>query len=287
MRSVVGGRHALLLFVIACTGRAIPSTPLPPTPVIPRSDSGAVTARTWSFSYEPGTGSYHIKRTATIEDVSDSMRVREAATNLTHETLALERIGDTIQVTITADTFATASQGLPQPIQSVALPVHLAALLSRDDVQLVADSSTEQECNAARSALRSDLHNLITPFPPQLTRGMMWTDSVELKSCQGMIPTTANIGRSYSVTGETIYNGIPVLVIERRDVIRAHGDGAQQQHQVTIDATGTGSAVEYLNIATGRIVTVTTTQELSLTIRASGQAHHFKQSLEQELVLAR
>jgi hypothetical protein len=285
MRSAVGGDYGLLLFLVACAGHPTRATLPAPAPIIPRPDSGATTARTWSFSYEAGIARYDIKRTATIEDQSDSVKSREVAVNRTHESLALERIGDTIRVTITADTFATTAQDLPASTPSIALPVHLAASLIQGELQIVADSSVD-ECNPAQSALRSDLHNLIMPFPPQLSRGMTWRDSVELKSCQAMIPITANVDRSYSVTGDAVYAGIPVVVVERRDIIRAHGEGAQQQHRIIIDAGGTGKAIEYLSASGGRIIAATTTQELSLTITASGRDHHFKQRLEQELALS-
>jgi hypothetical protein len=116
---------------------------------------------------------------------------------------------------------------------------------------------------------------------------MTWQDSVELKGCQGMIPTTANIDRVYTVTGETVYNGIPAVAIQRRDSIHAHGEGAQQQHQMIISAAGSGGALIYLSISSGRILGVTTTQDLDLSISASGRTHHFKQSLKQELVSSR
>jgi hypothetical protein len=102
-----------------------------------------------------------------------------------------------------------------------------------------------------------------------------------------MIPTTANIGRLYRVIGETTYDGIPVVAVERRDSIRAHGEGAQQQHQLTIDVSGSGTALEYLSTSSGRLVSVTTNQELNLVITTSAQVRRFKQTLKQELAIAR
>jgi hypothetical protein len=199
----------------------------------------------------------------------------------------LERVGDTIQFAMIADTFATTTQGLLGPAQSAPLPVRISGSLTREGLQLDVDTAAER-CNPAQSALKSDLHNLVVPFPEQLTRGMTWRDSVELSGCQGLVPTTAHIIRVYSVTGEAVTaDRNAVLVIERKDTIEAHGEGAQQQHQVVIDASGSGTALEYLDTSTGRIVRVTANQDLTLGITTSGRIHRFKQSLKQEFVIGR
>ena len=110
---------------------------------------------------------------------------------------------------------------------------------------------------------------------------------MELTGCQGMIPTTAHIARSYIVSGETVYQGEPVLVIQRTDSIHAHGEGAQQQHRVILDASGTGSALYYVSPRDGRVVRVNTGQDLDLSITASGKINRFKQSSKQEFNFVR
>jgi hypothetical protein len=286
MRLAGNWLYGIPFFIIACATPVTRPAPLPPEPVIPAPGSVNPSARAWSFNYEAGTNSYDVRRTATIDDQSDSVPAREITTNLTHESLILERVGDTIQFTVTADAFATTTQGRLGPTQPPTLPVQIVGLLTRYGLELTVDTLAEA-CNPARSALRSDLHNVVVPFPEQLTRGMTWQDSVELKGCQGMIPTTAHINRFYTVAGETVYNGSPVLVVERRDTIQAHGEGAQQQHQLVIDVTGSGTALQYLSTSSGRMEGVSTNQELSLVIRVSGHARYFKQSLKQEFVILR
>jgi hypothetical protein len=97
-----------------------------------------------------------------------------------------------------------------------------------------------------------------------------------------MIPTIARITRSYVVSGEIIYQGLLVVVVQRRDSIHAHGEGAQQQHRVMLDASGTGSATYYLNPQNGFITRLNTGQDLDLAITASGKIYHFRQSSTQE-----
>jgi cupin superfamily acireductone dioxygenase involved in methionine salvage len=102
-----------------------------------------------------------------------------------------------------------------------------------------------------------------------------------------MIPTSAHIVRSYIVSGETAYQGEPVLLIQRADSIHAHGEGAQQQHRVTLDVIGTGNAIYYVIPKDGHVVRINTGQDLDLAITASGKIHRFKQSSKQEFNLVR
>jgi hypothetical protein len=93
------------------------------------------------------------------------------------------------------------------------------------------------------------------------------------------------MARSFIVSGEAVYEGRPVLLIQRSDTIQAHGEGAQQQHPLKLDATGTGSAVYYLDTSGGRVVRLTTGQELVLTVTTSSKPYHFKQSSTQDFRL--
>jgi hypothetical protein len=97
-----------------------------------------------------------------------------------------------------------------------------------------------------------------------------------------MVPTTARIARSYVVSGEVTYEGLSVVVVQRRDSIHAHGEGAQQQHRLTLDVSGTGNAIYYLNPQNGSIVRLNTGQDLDLVITTSGKIHRFKQSSKQD-----
>jgi hypothetical protein len=97
-----------------------------------------------------------------------------------------------------------------------------------------------------------------------------------------MVPSTARITRSFIVSSEITYQGYPVMVVQRTDTIQAHGEGAQQQHPLTLDAKGTGNAVYYVGPKDGRIVRLNTGQDLDLAITVSGKIHHFKQSSKQD-----
>lgn len=279
--------HFLYCFLVACTASTVPPSgqpaPLPSLPILLPIPSAS---GPWTFNYATGPVSYEISRSATIESQSDSLAHRELSTNVTHESLMLGQTGDTIHFTAVVDTFSTTTQGIIGVVQPVMLPVQLSGLLERDSLLITSDSIANK-CNPVSSVLATDLRNLLVPFPAQLTQGSSWRDSVELSGCQANIPTTARTTRSYTVAGETSYLGLPVVMVQRTDTIQAHGDGAQQQHRVILDASGSGSAVYYLSLKDGQIMHLTTEQELNLTITASGKINRFKQGSKQDFSLAR
>ncbi len=287
MHRRTGSWHLLVYLSAGCTASTVPQPRQPiPSPALPNSApiSSATGPRT--FNYAPGTAAYQISRTAWIESRSDSGSHREISTNTTHELLALEVAGDTIHFTAIIDTSSTMTQGVINPVQSVPVPVQLSGSFISDSLIFSGDSIAEK-CNPVSSTLLADLHNLLVRFPIQLSQGSSWRDSVELTSCQGMIPTTAHIARSYIVSGEIAYQAEQVLLVQRTDSIHARGEGAQQQHRVTLEASGTGSATYYVSPDSGRVVRIDTGQDLDLAITASGKIHHFKQSSKEEFNLGR
>jgi hypothetical protein len=279
----------VICLLIGCAG-ARTSPPASPVPVVPPPPViASPSASSWAFSYAPGAMRYQVSRTATIESQSDTSRSREASTNLTYERVTLTPAADSgIILTAVVDTFSTTTQGLIGPVQSAQLPVEVSGVFTGDSLSVALDSTTNTgKCNPIRSALISDLHNLLTRFPAQLTPGLAWRDSVNIGGCQAAIPTVSRTTRSFVVSGEAIYEGRSVLLIQRSDTIQAHGEGAQQQHALKLDAVGNGSAVYYLDTRDGRLVRLTSGQELLLTITTANKPHQFRQSSRQDFRLLR
>ena len=185
-----------------------------PSPALPNPVPLPPTAGSWTFNYASGAISYQISRTAAIESQTDSGAHREISTNSTHELVTLEPAGDTIRFTAAVDTYSSTTQGAIGPAQVMQLPVQLSGTFVNDSLVLSSDSATEK-CNPVSSALSADLHNLLLHFPAQLSQGSNWRDSVELKACQAMIPTTVRITRSFIVSGEAAYQGHSVLLVQR------------------------------------------------------------------------
>jgi hypothetical protein len=279
--------YFLLCFSVACAGSTVPS-PIQPAkaPSLPGPTPSEATAGSWAFSYAPGTISYQVSRSASIQLDSDSSQRHEISTNTTHEQLTLESIVDTVRFSALIDTFSTTTDGVIGAIQGVQLPVRLIGSLVGDTLTIGTDSPSDK-CSPTSSALATDLRNLLISFPAQLSRGMSWRDSVLVEGCQAMIPTTVRTTRSFVVTGETAYQGSPVIVVQRTDTLLAHGEGAQQQHRLVLDAGGSGNAVYYLSPQDGHIVHLSTSQDLRLSVTASGKTNRFKQSSKQEFSLGR
>ena len=279
--------YFLAYLAAACTTSTVPQAGRPiPVPSLPNPAPLPPTAGSWTFNYSPGAILYQISRSARIETKSDSSAHQEITTNTTRELLSLERVGDTVHFTATVDTFSTTTQGTIGPAQSVQLPVQLSGTFMGESLTVETDSVPEK-CSSVSSALLADLHNILVHFPTPVSQGTSWRDSVELKACQGMIPTTARIARLYIVSGKIAYQGDSVLVVQRTDSIQARGEGAQQQHPLTLDATGTGNALYYMSPRDGRMVRLNTEQDLDLAITVSGKIHRFRQISKQDFAAVR
>jgi len=280
------GNWCLVFFLLsACAGSRVRQNP-PSVPAPSMPNPSMVPTNVWTFSYAPGTLTYQVKRSAAIESQSDSGSRREVSTNTTHEVVLLEAVMDTVYFTAVVDTFSTATQGVIGPVQPVQLPIRVSGSLISDSLVFASDTLSNS-CIPVRSALVADLHNLLPNLPKTLSTGLSWRDSTELKGCQGMIPTTAQIIRSYVVSGAVEYPGFSALLVQRVDTIRARGDGAQQQHRISLEATGTGNATYYLDAVHGRVVHLVANADLNFSITASGHTSHFRQNLKQDFSFVR
>ena len=279
-------RYLCLLFAFACSGarssRPVVPSPMPASPAAQPTVPATLTSGAWSFKYTPGTVTYKVSRSAAIESSSpDSVRHREISTNATHELLTLEPVDQVTDFTAVVDTFTTTTQGLIGPVQFVQLPVQISGSLT-DSTVTINNETGSKKCNAISSMLVTDLRNLLVAFPGQLSSGVSWKDSTDIKGCQAGVPTSTHTTRSFVVSGEASYEGHSVLVILRADTIRAQGEGGLQQHRVSVDATGTGTAVYYLDATAGRIVRLTVDQILNLGLTTLTGHFRFKQDSKQD-----
>ena len=273
-------------FAVACGGArssppAAPS-PLPSSPVSQPAAPVTPAAGASSFKYASGTVRYRISRSAVIESTSaDSQSHREISTNITNELLTLEPVDRAINFTALIDTSTTTTQGLIGAVQSAQLPVQISGSFTDSSLTINTEPAAGK-CSTVSSLLATDLHNLLIAFPERLSTGGGWKDSTDVQGCQAGILTSAHTTRLYIVSGDASYEGRPVLVIQRTDTTRAKGDGGLQQHRVSIDAMGTGTALYYLDTATGRVVRLTIDQLLDLSVTASAKRSQFKQTSKQE-----
>ena len=283
------GWYLLTYLAVGCSAArssppAVPA-PLPSSPVPQLPEIIVPTTGSWSFKYTTGTMNYQVLRSATIESQSDSGSYKQVSGNTTHELVTLDSTELGIGFTAVVDTFTTTTQGLISPVQPVELPIQISGSLVGDSLT-ISNQTVNDKCNPISSALITDLHNLLTHFPTQLSPGMRWRDSIQVSGCQAAIPTIAHIVRSYVVLGEVLYEGQPVIKIQRADTTKAHGEGGLQQHRVLLDANGTGNTTYYLDTTTGRILHLIIDQTLNLAMIASGKSYQFRQDSKQAFRLS-
>ena len=256
----------------------VSTSPVVSQPAVPTAPATG----TSSFKYASGAVRYRISRSAAIESTDpNSPAHREISTNIANEVLTLEPVDQAMNFTALIDTSATTTQGLIGSVQSVQLPVQISGSFT-DSTLTINPDTAGGKCNAVTSMLMTDLRNLLIRFPAQLSTGVSWKDSTDVTGCQAGVPTATHSIRSYVVSGNASYDGHPVLVVLRTDTTRAKGEGGLQQHRVSIDAVGTGTALYYLDTTTGRIMRLTIDQLLDLGVTASARQSRFKQSSKQD-----
>lgn len=290
---IFSGSHKRLffgiVFSVACTTARRSPLPTPsPTPASPidKVASPAVPGvSAWSFRYQPGMAGYQVARSATISRL-DTVGNAELSTNTSHELVTLDSTDPGINFVAVVDGFTTTVQGLIGPVQPTQLPVQLSGSLTPSGLTISSQTPGEK-CNPVHSVLFADLYNLLVPFPPNLSSGVSWTDSVEVRGCPAGVPTLSHTTRTFTVAGEVTYDGHPAVMVQRVDTTRAQGEGGLQQHRVSIEAHGAGTAVYYLDVASGRIIHLTTNQTLALGVTASSRQYQLKQDSKQEFEIVR
>ena len=171
-------------------------------------------------------------------------------------------------------------------MQPTQLPVQISGSFTPSGL-IINSQTLSEKCNPVHSVLFADLYNLLVPFPQQLSPGFGWTDSVEVRGCPAGVPTLSHTTRVFTVAGEVTYDGHPAVMLQRVDTTLAQGEGGLQQHRVSIDARGTGTAVYYLDVAGGQIIHLTTNQTLTLGVTVSSRQYQLKQDSKQEFGIVR
>lgn len=239
----------------------------------------------WSFSPATGTRAYRVSRNATIEGVTDSAVRREAISNFTHEILTLEQAGEEMSFHIVVDTFAVITQGPIEPAQIGPLPIQVTGSLGMGGVRV--ETPPRDSCDAIRATIAADVHNLLAPMPSRLSRGGVWRDVITTSGCQAGIPTSAITKRTFTVSGEVDHSGRSLLLVQRVDTLDARGQGAYGQHRMTVEGSGVGTALYYLDTATGEVSQLTTHQRTRIMVTTSGRLHSFTQTTNQDFVRVR
>jgi hypothetical protein len=278
-----------IVFLTACTtapsSSPPASIPAPTSPIDQVPPPMVPAAGAWAFRYQPGIAGYQVARSATITRL-DTVGNAGLSTNISHELVTLDSTDLGISFVGVVDSFTTTTQGLIGPVQPTELPVRVSGTFTPSGLTISSQTQSDK-CSPAHSVLFADLYNLLVPLPQQLSPGIGWTDSVEVRGCPAGVPTSSRTTRVFTVAGEATYDGRPAVMLQRVDTTRAQGEGGLQQHRVSIDAHGTGSAVYYLDVASGRIIHLTINQTLTLGVTTSSRQYKLRQDSKQEYGLLR
>jgi len=206
----------------------------------------------------------------------------DSSSNVTHETVRLLSASNDGNFTVSAvaDTFTTTTQGRIGTPQPVPTPIEITATLSPSGLSIltpVEDSS----CNPGISVVAADMYNLFPGIPAHLNSGLAWQDTTRTRGCQGGISTTSESIRSFTVIGELTRGGQHAIQIEAVDSLTAEGQGMQQQHQITLRASGGGRATYLIDPATGKVIHLELNHTLHMLITAEGHDSAFVQKVRQ------
>jgi hypothetical protein len=82
-----------------------------------------------------------------------------------------------------------------------------------------------------------------------------------------------------------MFEGKPAVLILRTDTTHARGEGGLEQHRITINVVGNGTAAYYLSPMIGQVLGITVNQALDLGVTTTAREYHFRQSSKQEFRL--
>jgi len=168
------------------------------------------------------------------------------------------------------------------------LPVSFTGIMNDHQVELnlttpsgIRPTVVSPTCGNPAIALLGDIRTLLITLPQEIPMDLKWSDTISTTTCNTTgINSTVHVLRSYNTFGDTTYFGQEALIVRGTELTELTGRGAQGQHEVTLTGNGTGLTTIYVD-RRGILLAINTSQNLGLTVTASGRSRHFNQHLEQ------
>lgn len=228
---------------------AHPTPPIPaPGTTVLRQHISENAGGPWTFTYTPATLTYDIMTEGTVAMLPDSTNLRALAS-------VTQRV-----------TFAVAADG---SVQLIDPPVPTGPVC--DSIAVLAGRTTQ----------------LLPKLPSQLTAGLTWSDSATVDNCVGNAFANTVLAHTYTVMGDTVFNGTKVLHIVRSSVMTAKGEGSEGQHRVLLTTSGTGTTDLYFDVTAGRFLGSLGTQTSLIDVTTSGRLSHFLQQATERVTFVR
>lgn len=274
--------------VLAGCYQSIGGTTTVPTP---RGDSLPVNTvihnreASWSFSLDTATHRYQATTRTLLQTSAETNHKPDTILVQSQFTIQRERLHVSTTSIGTIDHLSIASgQRLHETGDSVSFsPTTFSVNVSRNMVLVTLDSSLP--CSGTVMTVLGGIRNQTVVLPRLITPVSVWSDTVSIEGCKtDDIQSTGEIIRTYKVLGENKIDGIPVLLLQRDEINQLTGIGHQGQHQVELDAEGLGSTVIQVEVLTGTVLTLNSTQRLSVKIKTSGRTHLFTQLVEERTI---
>jgi hypothetical protein len=280
-------RLVILLAILSACSRP-PSIPTPqPVPTFPPPEAtpNPITTAVGEWHLSPDLSPHSYQSTTTSRTKSaDQANTREYRNQIqSWFTLSINSLQKPIAFSGSIDSARLAG------ISDTRFPIPFTGSLNSHELQLIVGSPDHQEqCLSKLEPILGDIRAVISTLLLNLKLGATWADSLETTACSGnRIPTTVRITRQYTLGGTKETRERQVLAITRVEKTQMAGDGSQDQHQVHLEGEGTTTSELSVDAKTGLLIKSESTQQLNITIRASGRAQGFVQLTNQVVDLIR
>lgn len=281
-------RWLAILLTAGCTRPASVTVPVPdPQSGVEASRPPRIInpGRSWTFTPTSDLQTYISTGTTTVELSSDPGLPRDTLTHTIRFNLTVVHTPPATTLNGSIDAFSiSAGDRLRGSDLTLQVPFPFTGQAGNTAVTLkpvsISPTSLPDCSTPALTALSAIQRNVMVP-PQQLTAGMTWTDSSSSSTCSGPILTTLTSTRSYTVLGETQYDGSPSVVVHRTDRIISIGDGSQGQHRIAVSAEGTGAGKLYLDPRSGMLRGAEGQYRMTLAVTSSGRTQRFTQDVRE------
>jgi hypothetical protein len=292
IRSSRYGNSLAALFIAGLVAGCASANPSPSLPGPEREappaavEAPVVSGRSeWTISPDDQVGVYSSVTSMSVELASPTGIVRDTLSSQVEFALSISRSAGAPRFRGSITSMSTqAGSTIGSSLQPQQLPFTFSGRIENGKLLLEPvpgePVSVLTDCSNAALAAIPAIGRIVVLPPLQLLRGASWTDSTTVSTCAGSIPVTLTLLRTYRILGE---GSSGTILVERTDRSLSTGEGAQDQHRVTIRGDGTGSARLELDSRTGALVEAQGEGMTTVDVTSSGRTQRFTQRLREHV----